>query len=271
MKNLLLFCLSIILLLSNCSRKSHPGFTAENFKAGEAVQISISVKNLKESLPFYRKLGFQWVSGRQEGEHPWVLLSDGTVHIVLSQNPFPSPALTYFAADMEERVRFLQQAGIPFNDLTRREGKLVHAVLQDPNQVGITLIPFDTRDIPRPKGASLSRCGNFGELSIPTGDLASTLAFWKKLGFRVTFRSDDPYPWAILSDSLMVLGIHQTTRFNRPALTYFSTDVAERITRLKAEGIPFESVSTDRDGRVFNAIARAPDGQLFFLFRRSEK
>jgi len=108
-------------------------------------------------------------------------------------------------------------------------------------------------------------------LSIPTNDLESSLAFWKKLGFQVTFQSDDPYPWAILSDSLMVLGIHQTTRFNRPALTYFSLDAAERITRLKAEGIPFESELTDQSGRVFNAIARAPDGQLFFLFRRSKK
>jgi hypothetical protein len=30
-----------------------------------------------------------------------------------------------------------------------------------------------------------------------------------------------PYPWAILSDGLMLIGLHQTKNFSYPAVTYF--------------------------------------------------
>ncbi|HEU4717518.1 MAG TPA: hypothetical protein VFU15_06785, partial [Bacteroidia bacterium] len=45
------------------------------------------------------------------------------------------------------------------------------------------------------------------------------------------------YPWAILSDGLAVLGLHQTTHFSHPTITFFAADMKEKIDQLKKDGL----------------------------------
>ncbi len=114
---------------------------------------------------------------------------------------------------------------------------------------------------PQTPSASFSRLGMLGEYSMATKDRAASAAFWRRLGFAKTHESDTPYPWGIYSDGRTVIGIHQTTEFKDPALSFFSKNSAERIAALKKEGFHF---SLEMDAT--NAVMKSPDGQLLFVF-----
>ncbi len=71
-----------------------------------------------------------------------------------------------------------------------------------------------------------------------------------------------PYPWAIVSDGLMLIGLHQTKDFNYPAVTYFGLNTEKRVQQLKEKGI---TNFTDMMGKN-NVILKTWEGQHFFLF-----
>ena len=57
-------------------------------------------------------------------------------------------------------------------------------------------------------------CGAFGEFCHPVRDINQSIAFWKKLGFTSKNIEQQPYPHAIISDGLMIIGLHQTKDFD---------------------------------------------------------
>ena len=71
-----------------------------------------------------------------------------------------------------------------------------------------------------------------------------------------------PYPHAILSDGLMIIGLHQTTNFNYPAVTYFGLETDKRIQLLKEQGL---KNFADMMGKG-NQILTTWEGQHVFLF-----
>lgn len=226
---------------------------------GTYTQISISSKNIEQSLPFYEKLGFK-VLNRDNRPFSAILLSDGVIHLRLEQNTFASPRLDYVygsALDRDTRVRELTQAGI---SITRSAGL---AEFADPNGLHIALV---VRQLPPPPpNKSFSNAGAFGELAVHTADRDRSIAFYSRLGFEAQ-SFDQPYPWALLRDGATTIGVHQSPEFLKPTITYFSKSQPERIAKLKQMGLTFHDEKKDRDGQVANATLTSPDGQDFFLF-----
>jgi hypothetical protein len=71
-----------------------------------------------------------------------------------------------------------------------------------------------------------------------------------------------PYPHAILSDGLMLIGLHQTKHFNTPAVTYFGINADKRIQQLKEVGLKnFTEVAGKN-----NQSLTTWEGQHFFIF-----
>ena len=234
-------------------------------KLGTFSQISISVQNLEVSLPFYETLGFE-ILDKNLIPNPWALITDGIVYILLYQFEFPSPALNYFAPDMKERAEYFQQHHIPLSHSENVENNITQEMLYAPDGVGILLIYFDMQmELPQqPK--STAHCGTFGELSIVTQDIRTSLAFWTQFDYQILNSEEKPYPWAVLSDGCITIGLHQTTDFEKNSLTYFSHNSAERIEYLKKEGIIFTDEIKEKSGRTIHATTQAPDGQMFFIF-----
>src|SRR5437763_15166664 len=81
-----------------------------------------------------------------------------------------------------------------------------------------------------------SKIGIFGEYSVPVIDLQISLSYWKTLGFEAMSVNESPYPWAIISDNINIIGLHQTTEFTTQAITYFAPDMQRRIEALKRAG-----------------------------------
>ena len=106
------------------------------------------------------------------------------------------------------------------------------------------------------------QCGAFGEFAHPVTDINISLAFWKKLGFKTNAVMKAPYPHAILSDGLMIIGLHQTKHFDYPVITYFGINTAKRIQELKDKGLQYFSEMSGKN----NVVLKTWEGQHFFIF-----
>jgi catechol 2,3-dioxygenase-like lactoylglutathione lyase family enzyme len=224
-------------------------------KLGTYVEISTTVEQNDAAVAFYQQLGYQHAG--------YSVLTDGSINLNLAPPGVPAPMLRYAGSDMEA----LTAADISVKQSDRGVG-----VLTTPEGLHIMLSPFDSR-VTMPEGTPLtrtplSRCGTFGEYALPTSDLQASRAFWEGLGFQTLHSADEPEPYAILSDELIVIGLHQTSDFSAPHITYFAPDMAERIQAFQAEGLPIMPMPAE-DGSVVNAALEGPGGERFFLFQGS--
>jgi hypothetical protein len=105
-------------------------------------------------------------------------------------------------------------------------------------------------------------CGMFGELAHPVTDIDASMEFWKKLGFVILSRFESPYPWAIISDGLAIVGLHQTTHLLQPAISFFASDMKDKIARLKESGLIKEA----KEGQA-NISITSPELQVINLFK----
>lgn len=219
---------------------------------GTAVEVRAVVDDLAGGLAFFDRLGFQRV-----GE---AVVTDGGLNIRLAGDGQPGLRLDY-AGGQPGR---LAELGLDASG----DDRAASFTAPDGLVVRVTAAASST---PMPAGTALtrvplSRCGKFGEFSLPVADLATAAATWERCGFNRLFTAEEPYPWAILSDDLVVLGLHQTTHFSGPHITYFAADMADRIARFQAEGLAVTPVPPELDGRVVNAVLPGPGRLRLFLF-----
>lgn len=224
-------------------------------KLGDYVEIVTVVDDVAEAQAFYERFGF-----RQAGAG---VVTDGSINIRLRDRAqasgYAGPAFSYAGGD---------PAAIEGLDGIERDGD--SATLVDPN--GLRIVVSERKsEVPMPAGDPLKRTpishfGKFGEFSIPCRDRDAAIRFWEKLRFESIYAPTEPYPFAILSDGLIILGLHQTTDFSAPTITYFAGDMTDRIAQLKQEGLAVTEMPPEVDGRIVNATFSAPGGQPFFLF-----
>jgi predicted enzyme related to lactoylglutathione lyase len=225
-------------------------------KLGDYVEIETVVDDVVEALAFYERHGF-----RQAGAG---VVTDGSINLRLRDRAraggHAGPALSYAGGDL---------TALEGLDGVERDGD--SAILVDPN--GLRIVVSERKsDVPMPAGDPLNRTpishfGKFGEFSIPCRDRDAAIRFWEKLGFENIYAPTEPYPFAILNDGLIILGLHQTTDFSAPTITYFAGDMADRIARLKQAGLAVTDMPPEVDGRIVNATFNGPGGQPFFLFQ----
>lgn len=235
-------------------------------KLGGYAHFSFSVNKLKESIAFYEKLGFKSLWGNSH-PHPWHLMTDGGINIHLYEFRFPSPAIHYFSINMDARVRELSRTGVTLTEEKSKDGRRTQHSFLDPNEIHVMLMHHDDATMPKPDGTMLSRLGTFGEFSINTDDITTSLSFWQGLGFSERLSGSSPYPWKIISDDVISIGLHQTATFHAAALTYFAPTIADAIEHLKYHDIPLTKEITDRYGIPEGAIFNSPDGQIFFVLK----
>lgn len=239
-------------------------------KLGKFVEISVAVPDLAKSLFFFERLGFEKVDQNWE-PWPWAILSDGLITMSLSQTTPGSPVLNYLAGDMKERIAHLEASGIEMSHIREAQAPEVLAALATPFGIGVSLMKYPARRIPKPSGRSTCKCGHFGELALPVQDLESALGFWSKVGFHRSRGAELPYRWAVVTDGLITLGLYETRDFDRPALIYHSANAAERIEQLGFDGFEFEREIPSVGQGIGRTILEPPDGQLLFMLEYREE
>lgn len=244
-------------------------------KLGRAAYLTIGTTNVDTSMGLYEKLGFK---RENEGSAPvrWTEICDGSLHIILVEGKDEYLGLTYVSDDIDSGIETLKAVGLrpvmtvgteeaPRQVIAQiRPGVLVSINQSRPdvdyNYVSKTLMDIDFANL-TPENFPNSQCGIFGELALNINQLDTEIAFWEKIGFSVGEKNTMPYPWAIVSDGLFIIGLHETDEFDQPALTYFDLNMDEKIKRLQETGVEFASIDNDNSGTI-----NTPEGQRFFLF-----
>jgi len=238
---------------------------------GYAFEIAVTVPDVRQSLRFYEKLGYKELTGTTSPTQPDALLTDGMILLSLRAGSAWKTSLTYFAENVAEKVDGFERVGGSFDEKHKTGGKITGATLTDPNGLQVDLIQAAPSQIPKLPGTAISKAGQVGELSIETEDVRKSLDFWTKLGFEPTqYMPASPDSWASVKDSLLMLGIyakgHCPHIIKTPSITYFDAEAAQRIGKLKEEGMKFVQEIPGENGETGHAIVEAPEGQLLFLF-----
>jgi [ribosomal protein S5]-alanine N-acetyltransferase len=242
---------------------------------GDITALTITTPDLEKSLACYQKLGFKELM-RADWPFPWIQVTDGVLLIMLRKDPKPYLALTYYVKNIDKVVKGLDKKGITFTQTPKKTDMLKRYLFQSPDGLNISLVgmvdgfsqppgpgmlQMKQEDYFKPEKYVNKTSGLFGELAHPVADLESSITFWGKLGFNAVSKFTAPYPWAILSDGLGVVGLHQTTTFSYPAITYFASDMGEKIARLKKAGL-----KDLKEQGPSNAVLTTPELQHVFLY-----
>jgi catechol 2,3-dioxygenase-like lactoylglutathione lyase family enzyme len=245
-------------------------------KLGEVAVVYITTSNLDSSMALYDKLGFPVIASN-DFPSPWAQVSDGSLLIMLRKDPNPYIGLTYYAGDVEKIVGELEKNGVVFVQKPKAGDAIRRYYFKDPDgfnivlsnnlggftaPAGITLLTMNQSDYMNADKYPNKQCGAFGEYALPVKDINASVAFWKKLGFVVKSDMKQPYPHIILSDGLMLLGLHQTDHFTFPAVSYFGINTAKRVEQMKEKGVSgFKEVAGKN-----NVDLKTWEGQHIFIF-----
>ncbi|MES2372938.1 MAG: VOC family protein [Bacteroidota bacterium] len=242
---------------------------------GEVTAITITSPDLENSLKFYEQLGFKEVM-RMDFPFPWIQVSDGALLMMLRKGNDPYIALTYYVKDIDGSVKLVLDAGIEFAEIPKASDMLKRYLFRTPDGANITLIhipdgftqppgptmlTMQPQDYANPEKYANQVCGMFGEFAMPVKNLDVSISFWEKLGFKALSKMTSHYPWAILSDGLAIVGLHQTENFTDPIITYFASDMKAKIEKLKQDGLDnFKEMNSG------NIVVTTPEQQKINLF-----
>ena len=243
---------------------------------GNINAITIATPDPERSLSFYEMLGFKEVL-RADMPFPWIQVSDGQLLIMLRKDHNRVISLTYYVKDVEQKVEELETNGIEFVIRPAAEDFIKRYVMRSPDGFNITLVTLvenymqavhpvmltmPQADMMNPEKYTNKTCGLFAEYAQPVKDLDASFVFWEKLGFNIISRMSAPYPWAIISDGLSVVGLHQTTDFSDPTITFFAADMQHKIAALKEKGI---TISKEKSSA--SVVIKTPEDQYINLFK----
>jgi hypothetical protein len=243
---------------------------------GEITAITITSIDLDTSFAWYQKLGFREVF-QADWPFPWIQITDGALLIMLRKDANPYIALTYYVKDIDKVVADLKGKGIKFLQEAKASDMVKRYLLQSPDGMnvslvnivdgfyqpgGATMLKMNPQDYFNPEKYENKICGLFGEFAHPVADLEAAIVWWELLGFKAVSKFTNPYPWAILSDGISIVGAHQTSDFTQPIITYFASDMKDKIAKLKEGGMN----DFDNEG-ANNTTLTTPEQQKINLFK----
>jgi hypothetical protein len=243
MRQLFLFTIASILFAVRAYPQS---------RLGDVACVYITTANLDSSVAVYEKLGFPNIASNGFPV-PWAQVSDGSLLIMLRKDATPYIGLTYYAADVEKLVEQLEKDNIVFVKKPAKADLLKRYVIKTPDGFNIVL-SNNLGGFQQPAGTTL--------LTMKPADFPIADKFWKKLGFKASAEMKQPYPYTILTDGLMIIGLHETMDFTFPAITYFGLNTEKRIQQLKEKGLHNFSEVMGKN----NVSVTTWEGQHFFIF-----
>jgi hypothetical protein len=243
---------------------------------GNVCSITISSPDLEVSLTYWQRLGFKELS-RFDFPFPWIQITDGALLIFLRLDTEPYIGLGYYTHDPDTLASTLEATGIIFAAKPQPEDAIKRYLIKTPEGFNIalvenvrdffvqppgpTMLKMPQEDFFKPEKYVNKTIGLFGELARPVGYLEASMQYWEKLGFKALSKFSTPYPWAILSDGLAVIGLHQIQSFSYSAITYFAADMPHKIEALKEAGLDNYE---EKSGGI---VLKTPEGQYINLFK----
>lgn len=223
--------------------------------------IHTPTNDLKQSLEFYNKLGFQVLSKAEP-----TVLTDGIAVIEINPERAARAGVKLYREDWTEIVDKLEKM-TPVMKVDN--GYLVVGK----SGVWIYLANGDSGIEFTKSETSFSTLGNFYGVSLETISIEASVKIWEVLGFK-KFMGDIEKGWvAYMNDDGMGVSFMKPNScphlFINPSLSYFNgeknLEVIQKIRDLKIP-IVEEITHFNKEGKVDNIIIRDPGGYGFFIF-----
>ncbi|MGA0054286.1 MAG: VOC family protein [Steroidobacteraceae bacterium] len=207
---------------------------------GRFHEISVSTENLADSLQFYELMGF--VENRVEPiwPHPYAVVSLGRLVVGLHEYRFPSPSMTCVHDDIGAALGAYQEAGAIIAFAKTEPGCFKEFGFRDPAGHMVTLLERSTHlgNAIDPSGISRT-LGRFAGFSLPSAAPEISTGFWQALGARpLVGQPIDSRIWPVtmLDAAGLIIGIHDESWLEKPALVFHRPGVSERTVFESPEG-----------------------------------
>jgi catechol 2,3-dioxygenase-like lactoylglutathione lyase family enzyme len=201
---------------------------------GRFLEFSVATPDIASSFQFYSGLGFSQVEAADVWQHPYVVVTDGRIHIGLHRSSDESPQITFVRPDLLQQTDALERLGIELE--FRRLGNNVFNEIgwRDPAGHLIRLIEARTFSPGALTSAAASSCGQFQQIGLPAPDAQGAKNFWEKLGF---VGMDEPEAQVkhvcCVSDTINI-GLYAPQDVAAPALIFEAVDAHSGGTKLIA-------------------------------------
>lgn len=255
----------LALLTVALSSESHAQRPITTVTIGSASRIELASRDLLESLTWWARFGFDPIRRPGDRVDSALTLTDGQVVITLVKKSQPSPTLIFRADDLESMRRDLLALGFRI-DADTRDSVLREIRLRSPSDVFLAIRSKREEAEIRSTAEVNPICGKLTELATSTDSLAVEKRWWTKLGFVVARGDTLPYPFVNMTSGFTEVGLHEGRNIPSLALTYFMPDMAQRINRLRGQGLDPAEVVPGPDATIRNAVYVSPDGQLLYMF-----
>lgn len=259
----IIFCLIVATVCVGTISAQTPT-TVGNSILGAPTRLVLSSKDVLSSLTWWSRLGFL-PTGAPTRIDSAVTLTDGQVVITLTKESLPSPIVMYSAPNIKKVKDTLDALGVSTtHDVkgpTYSEIRLV-----SPNGVHLAVRPRTDEPLMPVSGDSNRLCGKLTELSIGTGFLKRERTFWEMIDLTVKREGREPYPFALMTDGILTIGLHENRDIPTLSLTYFAENMAQRLENIRAAGIELSSEELTPEGSAGSAVLTSPEGQRVMLF-----
>ena len=232
----------------------------DNYK--QAI-IAIPSFGDKESLDFYKKLGFKQASKSLD---IGILITDGKRYYLLSEQ-FNHISLIYYHPVCELKAMDLHTRGLKvIREKNRNTPYLFH--LLSPEGLKIKWTNHSFFDLPSPH-LSQNNIGNLAELCLTSKDRIMGMTFWKILGFSLSLNSSIYESFCLLEQGDFKIGLHETQNFKSGTLVYHDKNMPDKIDYLKSCGLkPLMNLFPHpSSGQNASACFHSPEGQPFLLVK----
>jgi hypothetical protein len=261
--------LCIVLNVPTASAQASNGPSIGNSLLGTPTRLVLSCKDVITSLTWWSRLGFLPAPipvGRPDSA---ITLTDGQLVITLTKESLPSPIIMYSCPRMKALKDTLDKLKI--NTTYDVEGPTYSEIrLVSPNGIHIAVRSAEGEPIIPVTGDSNRLCGKNTELSIGTGYLKREQKFWEDLGYKVKRAGSAPYNFALITDGVHTLGLHENRDIQILTITYFAENMGDRIKSIQAAGITLDDESLTPEGRMDSGMLTSPEGSRVFLFKGSQ-
>lgn len=232
---------------------------------GVQTRLIIPVIDLLSSVTWYSRLGWSPTNEAGARTDSTVTMTDGQVRAMITTSRLPATIITFATKNIIAVKDTLDSLRIAQN--VDMKGPTYGEIrIKSPN--GIYVMVRTSVDEPEivPENKENPICGFNTEFSIGVVSLKSEVQWWESLGFTQVKGGMLPYPFAVMSDGRIRIGLHEDKDIPSLAITYYAKDMEQRIDRLKKTGITIDEEIPTPDNRLGNIILRSMDGQLIFMF-----
>jgi len=233
---------------------------------GMPTRLVLSTNDVIQSMAWWSRLGFSPVHRQGDKADSCISLTDGQIVLSLVKISQPTPVLMFRTPKMlglKDTLEYLGMTvnvdvkGPTFGEIRFRSPADVFLAIR--SEADEPLLPLN--------GKENIVCGKLTELSIGTSfAIGRERKFWETMGWQFKRGGSTPYNYALMSDGVVTLGIHEERDIPSLSLTYFATDMEDRILRLRKSGIVIFEELPSEEGRVANCIVQSPEGMRIQLF-----